>query len=270
MALAKVIYGELTRSVGMSADGLHSTLDAVASLIALVGIGLATRPPDSRHPYGYDRYESIAALVIGGFLVLALVHILRGAISRLVHPETVEVTWVSFAIMVGSALASGALAWWEQGKSRALRSELLHADAVHTGSDMLVSTSVLGGLAASAQGLVLVDTLVALMVAGVIAWAAWGIVRMATQVLTDTALVDIESIASLASSVPGVVDCHAVRARGPTGWVRVDLHIHIDPATRVDEAHEVTERVEHLVRSQVPGVIEVLVHVGPAGPRRHR
>jgi cation diffusion facilitator family transporter len=268
-ALAKIIYGEITHSVAMGADGMHSALDVVASLIALVGISLATRPPDPRHPYGYDRYESVAALIIGGFLVLALVHILRGAISRLIRPEIIEVTWVSLAIMVVSILASGGLAWWEQSKSRVLRSELLHADAVHTGSDVLVSTAVLGGLVASSRGLVMVDALVALSVAGVIAWAAWGILRTATQVLTDAALVDVESIASLALSVPGVLDCHAVRARGPAGRVRVDLHIHVDPATRVDEAHDVADSVARVVRSQVPGIIEVLVHVGAAGMRRH-
>jgi len=248
---------------------LHSALDVVASLIALVGISLATRPPDPRHPHGYERYESVAALLIGGFLVLALVHILQGAISRLIHPETIEVTWVSFAIMIASILASGGLAWWEQGKSRVLRSELLHADAVHTGSDMLVSTSVLAGLVASSQGLVIGDSLVALVVAGVIAWAAWGILRTATQVLTDTSLVDVESITSLVLRVPGVLDCHAVRARGPAGRVRVDLHIHVDPATRLDEAHHIADRVSRMVRSQVPDIIEVLVHIGAAGVHRH-
>jgi divalent metal cation (Fe/Co/Zn/Cd) transporter len=82
-------------------------------------------------------------------------------------------------------------------------------------------------------------------------------------------LVDLESITSLVSSVPGVLGCHAVRARGPAGRVRVDLHIHVDPATRVDEAHEVSESVARMVRSQVPGVIEVLIHVGPAGALHH-
>ena len=70
-ALTKLIAGELTRSVGMSADGVHAALDALASGIALVGISLAARPPDLRHPYGYERYESVAPMAIGGFLVPA-------------------------------------------------------------------------------------------------------------------------------------------------------------------------------------------------------
>jgi cation diffusion facilitator family transporter len=269
--LAKVVYGELTRSAAMSADGLHSGLDTVASGIALIGISLAARPPDPRHPYGYERYESIAALVIGGCLVLALVHIGREALSRLRQPVAVEVTWISIALMAGSMLASGGLAWWEHRQGKRLGSELLHADAAHTSSDVLASLAVLAGLAAAAHGWTLVDTLVAVVVVGVIARAAWGILRTATNVLTDAAMVDVGVIAAVAVGVPGVVDCHAVRARGPAGRVRVDLHLHVDPAMRVAEAHALTQTVARAVQCQVAGVVEVLVHVGPADihqPRR--
>jgi divalent metal cation (Fe/Co/Zn/Cd) transporter len=76
-------------------------------------------------------------------------------------------------------------------------------------------------------------------------------------------------IAAVAAGVPGVVDCHAVRARGAAGRVRVDLHLHVDPAMRVVEAHALTETVAQVVQRQIPGVIEVLVHVGPADMRRH-
>jgi cation diffusion facilitator family transporter len=268
-ALAKTIYGEVTRSVAMSADGLHAGLDTVASLIALVGISLATRPPDPRHPYGYERYESIATLVIGGCLVLAVGRILREALGRLLQPTAVEVTWASVAIMAGSMLASCGLAWWENGQGRLLGSELLRADAAHTGSDVLASLAVLASLGAAVRGWTVVDTLVAVAVAGVIARVAWGILRTATRVLTDTALVDVGVIAAVATQVPGVLDCHAVRARGPSGRVRVDLHIHVDPAMRVVDAHALTQTVAQTVQRQIPSVIEVLVHVGPASMSQH-
>jgi cation diffusion facilitator family transporter len=268
-ALTKLIAGELTRSVGMSADGLHAALDALASGIALVGISLAARPPDPRHPYGYERYESVAAMAIGGFLVLAFMRILGEALSRLWRPEAVAVPWISIAIMAGSILASGWLSWWEHRQGRALGSDLLQADAAHTGSDVLASFAVLAGLGAAARGWPLIDTVIAVAVAGVIARAAWGILRTATHVLTDTALVDVGIIAAVATRVPGVLDCHAVRARGASGRVRVDLHIHVDPAMRVADAHALTQTVAQVVRRQLPGVIEVLVHVGPAGTRSH-
>jgi cation diffusion facilitator family transporter len=265
VAAAKVLYGELTGSAGMSADGLHSGLDALASVIALIGITLATRPPDPSHPYGYERYESLASLVIGGFLVLALVRILSDAVARILEPVTVQVTWVSFLVMGLSMLASGALSWWERRRGRDLGSELLGADAAHTGSDVLVSASVIAGLAASALGFFLVDVIVAIGVAGVIGWAAWHILRSATRVLTDTSLVDTALIVSLAQGVSGVQDCHAVRARGSAGRIRVDPHIHVDPTMRVDQAHELAGEVARVIRGRVPEVVDVLVHVGPSG-----
>jgi cation diffusion facilitator family transporter len=265
VAAAKVLYGELTGSAGMSADGLHSGLDALASVIALIGITLATRPPDPSHPYGYERYESLASLVIGGFLVLALARILSQAVARILDPVAVQVTWVSFLVMGLSMLASGGLSWWERRRGQALGSELLGADAAHTGSDVLVSASVIAGLAASALGFFLVDVVVAIGVAGVIGWAAWHILRSAARILTDTSLIDTDLIVALVQGVPGVQDCHAVRARGPTGRARVDLHIHVDPAMRVDQAHEVAEKVTRVIRGRVPEVMEVLVHVGPSG-----
>jgi cation diffusion facilitator family transporter len=166
-------------------------------------------------------------------------------------------------------LASGGLAWWENGRGRLVGSELLHADAAHTGSDVLASLAVLAGLGAAARGWTMVDTLVAVAVAGVITRVALGILRTATHVLTDTALVDVGVIAAVAAVVPGVVDCHAVRARGASGRVRVDLHLHVDPAMQVADAHALTQTVAQVVQRQIPGVSEVLVHVGPAGTRQH-
>jgi cation diffusion facilitator family transporter len=191
-------------------------------------------------------------------------------LSRLRQPVAVEVTWISVAMMAGSMLASGGLALWEHRQGQRLGSELLHADAAHTASDVLASLAVLVGLAAAAYGWPLVDTVVAVAVVGVIARAAWGILRTATHVLTDAALVDVGVIAAVAAGVPGVVDCHAVRARGAAGRVRVDLHVHVDPAMRVAEAHALTETVAQVVQRQIPGVIEVLVHVGPATMRQHQ
>jgi divalent metal cation (Fe/Co/Zn/Cd) transporter len=110
--------------------------------------------------------------------------------------------------------------------------------------------------------------MIAVAVAGVIARAARGILRTATHILTDTALVDVEAIAAVAMQVPDVQDSHAVRARGASGGVRVDLHIHVDLAMRVADAHALTQTVAQVVQYRIPGVIEVLVHVGPAGTRR--
>jgi len=190
-----------------------------------------------------------------------------GAHPELAAPVSATVTWISFAITGASMAISSGIAWWERRRAAALASELLHADAMHTLSDVLISASVMGALAGVALGVPLLDPLVAVCVALVMGWVAWGVLRTAAHSLTDAAFVDLGAVTAAARRVPGVEDCHAVRARGTLGRVRVDLHILVDGAMRVDRAHAVAAEVRQAVQARVPDVIEVLVHIGPA--QRH-
>ncbi len=264
LASSKGFYGYLTESLGMLADGFHSAVHALGGIISLIGVKLAARPPDERHPYGYERYEPLAAMGVAVLMFVAVWKILSGAWSRLHSLEIPTVTNISFVIMIGSLIVSFGLATWELRLSRRLSSTILKADAGRMWSDTLVSMSVIAGLAAVRVGLPLLDAVVSVLVAAFIAWTAWSIVRGASQVLSDAAVADIESIARAASGVDGVQGCHRVRARGVSGMVRVDLHILVDPKMTVEESHNLVKEVERRIRERVGGITEVLVHVGPA------
>jgi cation diffusion facilitator family transporter len=263
LAASKGFYGHLTESLGMVSDGFHSAVHALGGVIGLIGVKLAARPPDERHPYGYERYEPLAAMGVSALMFIAVWKILGGAWSRIRSPEIPEVTNVSFAIMIGAVMVSVGLATWERGLSRRLSSTMLKADAGRVWGDTLVSISVIAGLVAARFGLPWLDTVVSAVVAAFIAWTAWSIIRGASRVLSDAAVADMESIARVVGSVSGVRDCHKVRARGVSGMVRVDLHILVDPKMTVEESHHLVKEVERRIRDRVGGVIEVLVHVGP-------
>lgn len=264
LATGKGIYGLLTGSLGMVADGLHSAMHASAGVVGLIGIYLASRPPDPQHPYGYERYEPLAAMGIAVVMIVAVLEILERAWSRIWSPVTPSVTGLSFAIMLAATATTLTLAAWERRRSKELSSSILNADASRVASDTLASVSVIIGLIAVDLGYPFVDTMASLAIAAVIAWTAWGIVQGVSSVLTDAAVGDVERIAKVACSVEGVKGCHQVRARGVAGMVRVDLHITVAPDMRVDEAHKVAEIVEQRVRDRVGGIAEVLVHVGAA------
>jgi cation diffusion facilitator family transporter len=263
LAASKGFYGHLTESLGMVSDGFHSAVHALGGVIGLIGVKLAARPPDERHPYGYERYEPLAAMGVSALMFIAVWKILGGAWSRIRTPEIPTVTNVSFAIMIGAVILSVGLATWERGQSRRLSSTMLKADAGRVWGDTLVSISVIAGLAAARVGLPWLDTVVSAVVAAFIAWTAWSIIRGASRVLSDAAVADIESIARVVSGVSGVRGCHKVRARGVSGMVRVDLHILVDPKMTVEESHHLVKEVERRIRDRVGGVTEVLVHVGP-------
>ena len=264
LALAKGGYGYLTGSIAMISDGLHSTLHAAGSVIGLVGIRLSARPPDASHPYGYERYELLAAMGIAALMLAAVWRILDDAWTRFHSNRVPQVTALSFAIIIAAICITIVLSIWEARRAHVLNSAVLRADAARIGSDTLVSGAVLGGLVAVRLGFSVVDPVVSVIVAGIIARTAWGIVRGASHVLADGAVGDLKQIAKVAYSVAGVKGCHQVRARGTGGMVRVDLHITVDPEMTVAQSHNLAEEVERRIREQVGGVAEVLVHVGAA------
>jgi cation diffusion facilitator family transporter len=253
----------------MYADGFHSLLDAGASAIGVIGVVMSARPPDPSHPYGYERYENLTSLVIGGFLMLAIFEILSGAVNRFTAPRLPVVTWLSYSIVGISMLASAGVAWWERSRALKLTSDLIKADALHTFSDVLVSGVVMFSLLGGVLGIRILDPVVAVAIAVVLGWAAFKVVRQATRILTDASIIDIKEIIRVAGQVPGVADCHAVRARGPTGQVRADLHVLVDGNMSVFQAHEITEAVTKVIQELVPGIVEVLVHTGPVQKHAH-
>ena len=256
----------LTGSAGITASAVHVSLGAVAHFCALGGIWLSTRPPDERHPYGYDRFESLAALVIGMLLLAGVVLIAAVALPRLLDPRPLQQTGWGAVLMVGSATANGGLFILLRAAGERLSSRILASEGVHALADAVTALAVLLGLVASELGLLRLDPLVALALAALVAWRAWTVIRAAADVLTDVAPVDVEQLRGVASTVRGVRECHAVRSRGEAGHARVDLHIHVDPDMSVREAHGIARAVEEALVSQVGGVAEVLVHVGAATP----
>ena len=142
VAAAKLAYGLITRSVAMQADGIHSFFDGTANVIGLVGMWFASRPADPSHPYGHGKYETFTAAIIALMLGFAGYSVARNAITSLAtEGSETRVTTVSFAIMATTLLVNLSVSIWESRAGRRLGSDVLHADARHTFSDVLVSSS---------------------------------------------------------------------------------------------------------------------------------
>jgi cation diffusion facilitator family transporter len=144
-----------------------------------------------------------------------------------------------------------------------LKSSILVADSLHTRSDILASVGVILGLAAVKMGYPQADPVIALLICGLIFLTGLEIIRDNSKVLLDKALVEESLIIDLAKSVEGVCTCHGVRTRGMTGEIFVDLHIGVDSSLTIDAAHSVGEEVESMIKSKIPGVRDVVVHLEP-------
>jgi cation diffusion facilitator family transporter len=270
VAVAKIAWGVLTDSVSMAADGFHSTLDAAANVVALVGIAVAARPPDEDHHYGHQRYETLVSLVIAAMMTFGAVEIVQQAIDRLQTGESPRVALGSFVIMLVTVSVNISVSLWERVKARQLSSDLLAADAKHTFSDIMVSLGVIGGLIGVRLGFGRADALVSLAIALIIVWAAWTIVRDASLILTDAVTHDPREIMAAVLATPQVETAHKLRARSAGGFLWVDVDITVDPQMRVQEAHEVASAVERNIKRVAGSDTQALVHVEPAIPPHTR
>jgi cation diffusion facilitator family transporter len=263
VAGAKLLYGVMTDSLGMQADGFHSLFDGVSNVVGLAGMWLAAFPPDADHPYGHKKYETLAAASIGAMLVMTCLYLLWNSYQHWLGAVRPQVTAVSFGVMVGTMLINIGVMRWERRRGEQLRSEILTADARHTGSDILTSFSVLGGLAAAQMGYPLMDPAVAVAIAGVIAYTGVQVLWETARSLTDVARLDPESVRRVVLTNESVIDCHEIRTRGLPDHIFVDLSVHVRATMSLTEAHDVAHQVEDSLKRQFEGVAEVIVHIEP-------
>jgi len=264
VALAKMTWGFISGSVAMQADGFHSLFDGASNVVGLVGMYMADRPADRDHPYGHSKYETYASAAIGLMLGFAAYRVGSGAVNELLHPgEPANVTAMSFAIMLGTLAINIGVTTYERRVGRRLGSEILIADASHTGSDVLVSLGVIVGLVFVRLGYPMADPIIAVGVSIAIAYTAWGVFRQANETLSDTARVAPADVCLVAREVEGVLGCHSVRTRGSEAEVYMDLHVQVDPSMTVEEGHEVAEAVERALCARFDQVVDVIAHLEP-------
>jgi cation diffusion facilitator family transporter len=264
VACAKLGYGLRTGSVAMSADGAQSLLDGMSNVIGLVSVAVAARPPDEEHHYGHDRYETLASLVIAMMMAVSVIEVVRGAIGQLITGNVPRVDAGSFAVLACTIAINLGVTIWEGRKSRELDSDFLAADAKHTLSDVAVSLGVIAGLVGVRAGFGSIDALVSLIIAGIIAWTAWTILRDASLVLTDATKTNPRLLMEAILDTEGVETAHKLRARSMGGHMLVEVDVTVDPLLRVDQAHDVATAVERSVRSVAGQHAQAIVHIEPA------
>ena len=266
VAGAKIIYGLLTRCASMTADGFHSLSDGASNIAGLIGISLACRPSDADHPYGHRKYETFFSLCIAGMLGIVCFHLIEEGISRFRNPVTPQIDTLSFLVMLVTLTINILVMKYEHKKGRALQSDILISDALHTKADILTSLSVIVTLVMIKLGYPIFDPIVTIIIALFIAHAAFEIVQQSSKVLCDTAVfMDVKRIMDIVLSVEGVKTCHKIRTRGRPDDIYVDLHVQVNPGMHIDKAHRISYNIEEAIKKDIPEVTDVVVHMEPAG-----
>lgn len=263
VAVAKLVLGYATGAVSIVSDGFHSLTDSTSNVIGLVGLRAARKPPDADHPYGHRKFETLAAAGIFVFLVIAVLEVGRGALRRLAAPAPPEISWVSFAVMIATLLVNTWVVRYEAGRGRALNSELLLADAVHTRSDVFATIGVLISLAGVALGYPLLDPIGGVAIAILIARTSYQIARDTSGILSDRVVIGEEDIRGVVMGVAEVLGCHHIRTRGSMDHVFLDLHVWFPEGMSLRQAHALSHVVKDRLMQRFPQIADAIIHIEP-------
>jgi cation diffusion facilitator family transporter len=261
----KVVVGLRTGSLAVLGAALESGLDTLNNVLGVAVVRVAAREPDEDHPYGHAKFETLGALAIVGFLSISCFELLRGGVQQVLRrhvaeaPSSAELAMLALTLVVNLAIVA-----FERKRGRELGSDFLLADAAHTGSDVYVTLLALASLIFAALGMGWLDPVLAIVVALIIAWNGYQILRETIPVLVDERGVDSAELARVVSAVPEVRAVRLVRSRATSsGILFAEVTVAVDGATTVDAAHRVADAVEQRI-AQALGASEVTVHVEPA------
>ena len=268
LALFKFIAGIAGHSGAMISDAVHSSSDVLGSLIVLVGVKISGKAADKNHPYGHERFESVASILLSVLLLFAAVEIAEGGIKSVVSGDYKTAAMPGMIALIAaivSIVSKEALYHYTMHFSRAIRSDSLRAEAWHHRSDSLSSIGSLIGIAGARAGIPILDPAAAVVISLFIFKAAYDIFRNAIDQLTDhVGNRELEAdIRECVLECEGVRHIDILRSREFGRKVYVDLEVSMDKDMSLDEAHRKAEQVHHRLEERFPELKHVMVHVNP-------
>lgn len=253
LTLSKFLVGIFTGSLGILSEALHSCLDLVAAVITYFSVRISDKPADEDHHFGHGKVENLSALMETLLLLITSVWIIYEAGHRLLTGNVkIEVTVWSYIVVIASIAV-------DLTRSRALmkaakthNSQALEADAIHFSTDIWSSSVVLLGLICSNFGFYYADPVAALLVAVIVIYVCYTLGRKAVDALLDRAPTDyIELVETAAKKVRGLTSVHDIKARMAGADVFLEVCVHLDPSTSLEEAHRISHEFENLIHEKI-------------------
>ena len=267
LTVAKFAAGVVAHSGAMISDAVHSASDIFSGLIVLIGVRISSKAPDDKHPYGHERFECVAALLLSGILALVGGTIGVNAVKDIIGGRVQEAPGIlALVAAVVSIVTKETLFWYTRGYAKKYRSTALHAEAWHQRSDALSSIGALIGIAGARMGVPVMEPVASLIIALFILRVAVRIFRDAIDQMVDHSASEETEAAfrETAMEQPGVQGVELLRTRMFGNRVYVDLEIAADPGLSLAAAHEIAERVHDAIEQTYPDVKHIMVHVNPA------
>ena len=265
----KLFAGIAGHSGAMISDSIHSFSDVLTTFIAWFGVKISRKAPDQAHPYGHERLECVASLLLGAVLLLTglgvgksgMQNILSGRYETLATPGL-----IALVAAVVSIVGKEAMYWYTRHYAKLIHSSAFMADAWHHRSDAFSSIGSLIGIAGARMGFPVLDSVASVVICLFIIKVAYDIMRDAIVKMLDTSCGEEfeHQIRDFVAAQEGVVGVDQLRTRMFGNKVYVDLEISMDGSETLSQSHETAERIHDQLESRFTDVKHIMIHVNPA------
>ncbi len=269
LAIAKLLAGVLSHSSAMISDAVHSATDIFSTFVVMAGIKMASKSKDKDHPYGHERMECVAAVVLAVVLLITGLGIGAGALKNIMSGNYAELSMPGLPALiaaVASIAVKEAMYWYTRFYAKKIDSAALLADAWHHRSDAFSSVGALIGILGARMGFPVMDSVASLVIFLFIAKAAYDIFKDAMDKMVDHAC-DEETECALRECIlqnAEVKGIDLLRTRVFGNKIYVDLEIQVDGTYSLQKAHGIAEEVHDAIENSFDKVKHIMVHVNPA------
>ena len=264
----KLLAGILAKSQVMISDAVHSASDVVSSLIVIAGVKISGRKADDDHPYGHERFECVAAIILAAVLVIVGGTIGIKAVKSIIsggYREQAMPGLLALIASIVSIVAKGAMFFYTRVYAKQINSTALMAEAWHHLSDSLSSIGALIGIAGARMGVPILEPIASIVICLLILKAAYDIFRAAIDQMVDKSCSEEQenAIRECVRTQEGVADIDMLQTRMFGNRIYVDVEIAVDKNLTIEEGHDIAERVHDALEQQFSTVKHVMVHVNP-------
>ena len=265
----KLFAGITAQSAAMVSDAVHSITDLFSTVIAIIGVKLAGKKPDKEHPYGHERFECVATLVLAALILTVGAGIGWAGVQTVLSGYYSEIAIPGILALIAAIVSIGvkeAVFWYVRAAAKKIDSSVLMADAWHSRADGLSSIGSFFGILGARMGFPILDSVAAIVISLFIIKTAISITLDAIGKMTDKACNDdvVDEMRKVILAQASVDGIDQMRTRMFGNRIYVDVDICVRPSKTLEEAHDISQLVHDAIEKQFPKVMHCMVHVNPA------
>lgn len=268
LTIFKLLAGVIGKSGAMISDAVHSASDIFSTVIVIIGVKLSAKDSDEEHPYGHERMESVAAIILAAILALTAVGIGESGITKIISGDYGGLSVpgaVALIAAIVSMVVKEAMYWYTKINAKKINSGALMADAWHHRSDALSSVGAFAGILGARLGFPVLDPIASVVICLFIAKTAISIFKDAIDKMVDKSCdkETEERISEAALRQEGVIGIYSLKTRMFGNRIYVDIEITADKDESLEEAHKIADKVHDEIEKEFSEVKHIMVHVNP-------